>query len=41
MKGSILHLFVKCAHINKRLMTPKPNKAITKLIKTIIAKIPS
>lgn len=30
MKGSILHLLVKCANINMRLMTPKLNKVITK-----------
>ena len=36
-----MHLFVKFANINKRLMTPKPNKVITKLIKTVIAEIHS
>lgn len=41
MKGDILHLFVKLANINKQLMAPKPNKVITKLIKTIVAKIHS
>ena len=30
MKGSILHLLVKCANINMRLMTPKLNKVIAK-----------
>lgn len=34
-----MHLFVKLVNINKQLMTPKSNKVITKLIKTIIAKI--
>lgn len=36
-----MHPFIKLASIYKLLMTPKPNKAITRLIKTVIAKIHS